>query len=289
MTSLRDLAIAAWLVPLATACGTDVGAQPPAGDTDTEATSSGEIEGDSSSGQPSTGGDTPIELGPCESLVDCATAANAPVTPIVAVYGPDGTCWDEFTQEQCWQDCRAQKAALAPVANNAAVCLECIDDEDCVFDPSKSTCFESVCVAESSLVMCSLEVVAPDATSPIVAGEEAGLLPSEVGAALARNCGCHFTSTTADPETYFPYSGGVRMETLQGFLDPYPGANSTYVGQPTWRAVEDRLVVQGSMPPGVCETSDGASISDADLALFTAWFEQEVPDGSGFTPPDSGG
>lgn len=285
--SLRDLALAAWLVPLATGCSADGGSAPlEEGETDTEVTSSGEAgvsDGDSSSSQSSTGGDAPVELGPCESLVDCATAANTPVTPLVAIYGPNGTCWEEFTQEQCWQDCRAQKAALAPVANNAAACLECIDNDDCVFDPSKSICFESACVAETTLVECSLEAVAPDATNPIVAGDAVGQIPTEVGAALARSCGCHFTSTTTDP--YFPYSGGMQMATLQDFQGPYPGGNGAYAGLPTWRAVEDRVVVQGSMPPAVCETTDGASISDADLALFTAWFEQEVPDGSGFTPP----
>lgn len=134
-------------------------------------------------------------------------------------------------------------------------------------------------------VLCSIEVVAPDITSPVVSGDEAGVIPSSIGGALERNCGCHYTSQTSDPALYFPYSGGTQLQTLQNFTDNYAGAISTYQGAPAWQAVQDRVIVQQNMPTAVCEVEGGGTMTAEDFALFEAWFEQEVPDGASFTPP----
>lgn len=137
----------------------------------------------------------------------------------------------------------------------------------------------------SDLVLCSIEVVAPDITSPVVSGDEAGVIPSAIGGALERNCGCHYTDQTSDPTLYFPYNGGTQLQTLQNFTDNYAGANSTYSGAPAWQAVQDRVVVQQNMPTPVCEVEGGGTMTAEDLALFEAWFEQGAPDGATFTPP----
>lgn len=136
----------------------------------------------------------------------------------------------------------------------------------------------------SDLALCSIEVVAPDITSPVVSGDEAGVIPSSVGGALERNCGCHYTDQTSDP-MYFPYNGGTQLRTLQNFTDNYAGANSTYQGAPAWQAVQDRVVNQKNMPTAVCEVEGGGIITSEDFALFEAWFEQGAPDGASFTPP----
>ncbi|MCR9164765.1 MAG: hypothetical protein ACE37F_33695 [Nannocystaceae bacterium] len=137
----------------------------------------------------------------------------------------------------------------------------------------------------SDLVLCSIEVVAPDITSPVVSGDGAGVIPSSIGGALERNCGCHYTDQTSDPTLYFPYNGGTQLRTLQNFTDNYAGANSTYAGSPAWEAVQDRVIVQQNMPTAVCEVEGGGAITAEDFALFEAWFEQGAPDGASFTPP----
>ncbi len=60
---------------------------------------------------------------------------------------------------------------------------------------------------------------------------------------------------------------------------------AAYAGQPAWRAVQDRVVIQGTMPPALCQTEDGTPMTSTDRALFDAWFAQEVPDGANFSPP----
>lgn len=127
-------------------------------------------------------------------------------------------------------------------------------------------------------------MVDPDAESPVVSGDDAGVIPSSIGTALEENCGCHYTDSASAP--YFPYSGGTQLQTLENFTGPYAGGNSTYMGMPAWMAVQDRVITQGTMPTvGVCETEDGGTMTAEDFALFEAWFDQEVPDGASFTPP----
>ena len=54
-----------------------------------------------------------------------------PVTPLIAVYGPDGTCWTEFGAEACRLDCRAQLNAMGVGNPDEAACWECESDSDC--------------------------------------------------------------------------------------------------------------------------------------------------------------
>lgn len=134
-------------------------------------------------------------------------------------------------------------------------------------------------------VSCALSVVDPEAESPVVAGDDAGVIPSSIGTALENNCGCHYTDSVSDPMLYFPYSGGTQLQTLDNFTGNYAGANSTYAGMPAWLAVQDRVIIQANMPTAICETEGGGTMSAEDFALFEAWFEQEAPDGASFTPP----
>lgn len=137
----------------------------------------------------------------------------------------------------------------------------------------------------SGPVLCSLSAVDPDAESPVVSGDGAGVIPSAIGTALEENCGCHYTDSVSDPMLYFPYSGGTQLQTLANFTDDYAGANSNYAGMAAWMAVQDRVITQATMPTAVCETEEGGIMSAADFALFEAWFEQGAPDGASFTPP----
>lgn len=135
----------------------------------------------------------------------------------------------------------------------------------------------------AGLTLCSLQAINADVESPVDAADEAGKIPAVVGAALERNCGCHYTSNAPPP--YTPFSGGTQLQTLANFTGGYAGANSLYAGQPAWRAVQDRVINQRNMPTAVCQTEEGTNITAADFALFEAWFEQEAPDGASFDPP----
>jgi len=134
------------------------------------------------------------------------------------------------------------------------------------------------------LISCSLTVVDPNAESPVVSGDGAGVIPSSIGTALEENCGCHYTDSVSSA-MYFPYSGGTQMQTLENFTDDYAGAVSTYMGMAAWMSVQDRVITQATMPTAICEVEGGGIMSAADFALFEAWFEQGVPDGASFTPP----
>ncbi len=159
------------------------------------------------------------------------------------------------------------------------------DDPTATTGPTDPTMASDTDDTGSELVLCSIEVVAPDITSPVVSGDEAGVIPSSVGGALERNCGCHYTDQTSDPTLYFPYAGGTQLRTLQNFTDNYAGANSTYQGAPAWQAVQDRVIVQQNMPTAVCEVEGGGTMTAEDFTVFEAWFGQGAPDGATFTPP----
>ncbi len=48
----------------------------------------------------------------CERLIECAGQAGLLVTPLIELYGPDGTCWENFDPAACVLDCEATAAPL---------------------------------------------------------------------------------------------------------------------------------------------------------------------------------
>lgn len=124
MRPLRPLLLVAVLGTLA--CAND-------GDNAAQTADAGESAGD-------------IQLGPCVSIVDCATETDRPVTRLIAQYGEDGTCWSEFPTEACWQDCRAILSDTACAMTE--LCCECETATDCAYDPARPFCDGGSCVAE---------------------------------------------------------------------------------------------------------------------------------------------
>ncbi len=135
----------------------------------------------------------------------------------------------------------------------------------------------------TDLIACSLEAIDATVASPIEAGEGAGQIPTDIGDALERNCGCHYVESAGSP--YLAWPEGQPLRTLADFTGPYAGTNQAYAEGPGWAAVQDRVITQQTMPMSLCETEEGTAITDADFALFEAWFEQEAPDGATFEPP----
>ncbi len=118
----------------------------------TDESNADSVDGPSSGDPPADGQDVgaPVDLNVCERLIACATAAVIPVTPLEALYGASGTCWEQFEAMQCWVDCAAQLETLARANPTLAECRQCDDDSDCsVFDatpfcaPSGSCCAEA--------------------------------------------------------------------------------------------------------------------------------------------------
>jgi len=93
-------------------------------------------------------GESPGDLqsGPCARIVDCAAETDRPVTRLIAQYGEDGTCWDEFPAEACWQDCRAILSGAACMATD--LCCECETAADCDYDPDRPLCLAGSCAAQ---------------------------------------------------------------------------------------------------------------------------------------------
>jgi hypothetical protein len=71
-----------------------------------------------------SGGEAPGERGICDVLIECATQAGTIVTPLIAAYGPEGTCWEEFPTWACIADCEAQLTALSYACQSAPACCE---------------------------------------------------------------------------------------------------------------------------------------------------------------------
>ncbi len=237
-----------------------------------------------------TDADPPFDAGICGRYIECVVASAEIVPGLESTYGENGSCWSEFDATVCWDTCQRELTSLRERHPNEMACTECRVDSDCAWLPG--SCDADVCVssgdegdetAAPTLNGCGLSMVAPEVTNPIIAGDEAGLLPSQIGDALERNCGCHYTSSASSP--YIPFQGGTQLQTLTNFRNPYNGANSQYAGLAAYEVVFDRVVRLRDMPMALCETTQGTSITDADLALFTAWLEQDAPDGASFTPP----
>lgn len=98
--------------------------------------------------QPSTGGGTDVDLGPCAQISGCLAEQGLTNDMLIERYGPNGTCWEEFPAPTCWIQCAAW---LETVTDNCTVespaCCTCASDLDCTYDPGAPTCESGRCVA----------------------------------------------------------------------------------------------------------------------------------------------
>lgn len=135
---------------------------------------------------------------------------------------------------------------------------------------------------------CALEVIDPAADPALVidAGDGAGQIPTSVGQALLRNCGCHYTDDVPIG-LYVDYvSNAQPMATLADFHGPFMGTFPMELqGMATYLAVQERVVWSNPlpMPPYGCGVEgEPGRISAADLQLLTDWLAAEAPDGASF-------
>lgn len=136
--------------------------------------------------------------------------------------------------------------------------------------------------------LCSLEAVDPSADPSVVEmGDEAGLLPTVIGEALLRNCGCHYSDR---PDVFVDYmSDVVQINTWADFHIPFAGIFPMgYEDRMVWEATQVRVVEQLPVPmPAIeCDVEgEPGVITEADKALFEAWFDAGAPDGASFSYP----
>ena len=250
------------LVP--SACFLFPGAEDGDGDTDTDTDTATESTG---GGPGTTGGSTPDESGggtamPWEQTAACAAWLECvPLSRLVdlePVYGPTGTCW---------------QSTASMVESCDTVCVggfneDCDgpppDDDD---DPTMGN------TTGPELEECSFEALAPDATSWVEAGEEEGMIPSEIGVILESYCSCHLTEVEEFDVLTPLYYGTLRFHTLEEF-------QSSFGGAPTHREVKRRVFDTLSMPPlYYCGDGDyGSSVHTPDYEVFEAWLLADAPD-----------
>ena len=133
---------------------------------------------------------------------------------------------------------------------------------------------------------CDLASVDPEAdpTMVIDAGDEPGQIPTLIGEALLRNCGCHYSD---DVEGYVDYTTNTTpMDTHADFHATFNGIfPAESVGMPVYLAVEQRVVFSNPLPmPSIeCDVmGELGTITEADLDLFADWLGAGAPDGASY-------
>ena len=135
---------------------------------------------------------------------------------------------------------------------------------------------------------CALAVIDPNADPAAVidAGDGAGQLPTLVGEALLRNCGCHYTDDVPIG-LYVDYTSNkqplaTHADFHANFMGTFPVG---FEEQPAYLAVEQRVVFHDPlpMPPFGCGVEgEPGLITAADLQLLTDWLGAAAPDGASF-------
>lgn len=127
----------------------------------------------------------------------------------------------------------------------------------------------------AALQLCGIDDLAPGAANPIVASDRIAMqLPTEIGAILARSCGCHFADDLVVPGDY-PRAGTLDLTTWSAW-------HSDFGAVPTYEAA--RLRVEAGipvllMPPPMCDVGDGETMVPADRARLLEWIAALAPDG----------
>jgi hypothetical protein len=135
---------------------------------------------------------------------------------------------------------------------------------------------------------CALATIDPaaDPAAVIDAGDGETQIPTRVGEALLRNCGCHYTDDVPIG-LYVDYSSNAQpLSTLADFHGDFMGTFPMgFEDMPTYLAVELRVVDHDPlpMPPLGCGVEgEPGLLSAADLALLTKWLAAGAPSGASF-------
>lgn len=131
---------------------------------------------------------------------------------------------------------------------------------------------------------CDLETIDPavDPAMAVDAGDEPGQIPTLIGEALLRNCGCHYSDNVVG---YVDYTTNeTPLDTHAAFHATFNGIfPAEFKGMPVYLAVEQRVVFSNPLPmPSVeCDVEgEFGVITQADKDLFADWLAAGAPDGA---------
>ncbi|MGH1345520.1 MAG: hypothetical protein ACRBN8_28405 [Nannocystales bacterium] len=224
-------------------------------DTDTDTGSPATTASITTGGGPSTTtGNSFDQTLACQSWLECLDGQTQ--EQLSSQYGPGGTCWTQTVSivEMCDADC---------VAGYNASCIGGSPTSDTNDDTTGEPIDE-----------CALHELAPGAESWVEAGDEATLIPTEIGTLIERVCSCH----VADLDAFVPdaplYYGNARFFTQEQMHSNFEGAQM-YV------EVGIRALDEQNMPPVYfCGEGEYGSLHEDEYAILQAWIEAEAPDGA---------
>ncbi|MEM6992120.1 MAG: hypothetical protein AAF721_16540 [Myxococcota bacterium] len=125
---------------------------------------------------------------------------------------------------------------------------------------------------------CGIGDLAPGVDSPVVMGDEADVIPTEIGMIIENNCGCHLAAAEelimGAPQAPAPAPDGVGTDftTLAGIR-----ANVENV------ATRINDTASAMPPPYYCEIRDVQSLTQADFDALSMWLADGAPDGATWT------
>lgn len=135
---------------------------------------------------------------------------------------------------------------------------------------------------------CSLAVIDPtaDLAMAVDDGDGDDQIPTVIGEALVRNCGCHYTNNVM-LGVYIDYTSNAQpLVTLADFHSDFAGTFPTgFDTMPTYLAVQERVVNEKPlpMPPHGCTVEgEPGRITTADRELFAEWLAAGAPSGAAF-------
>jgi len=222
-------------------------------DTDTDASSTNPTTTGPDEGTTGSGGMFDQTLA-CQSWLECLDASTQ--DQLAEQYGPGGTCWTQTVAivEACDADC---------VAGYNAECLG-----------GSQSGGEGESSGGDPIDACALDALAPTAESWVEAGDEAALLPAEIGTLLERVCSCHVADLEAFVEDAPLYYGNARFYT-------HAQMHAFFEGAPMYVEVGIRALQELNMPPVYyCGEAEHGALHDDEYAILQAWIEAEAPDGA---------
>jgi hypothetical protein len=140
-------------------------------------------------------------------------------------------------------------------------------------------------------LLCGLGDLAPGVASPVVAGDAAGQIPTEIGFIIDHNCGCHLTDATpfVRPVADSADANPPHMTTLadwQGMSSP----TSMLTTLEDVRSRLDPMIPLLIMPPPgsdanpTCDIGTGETMPPDERARLLQWIDAGGPDGASWPP-----
>lgn len=166
----------------------------------------------------------------CERFLAC-TLETAPtaVGPLLAVYGPDGTCWDTDSLDAvalCTEACRAGREEQGLLFPDVNTCGECTADEHCAQSPDKPYCHKatatcSACAADGH---CSAGVCDPSQRACVECLDDAHcagqLCDPDSRSCVACHDRDHCLAGTCAPDERVCVGCSADADCLTGTCDP---------------------------------------------------------------------